>query len=618
MAADPRRDLAPLVEALESRGCRVKGRAACCPWHDDTTPSASLLQGNDGIWRVFCHPCSRRAHVLDLRAEDEGKNVADLLRALPREDRPMPTRPAVESERKALILADKSAVVTYCERVGQVQSWHRYGPKDMPALVVARIVQASGKKTFRQFSPSGGGWAAAVTAAHGTLPLYRQHELASAETVLVVEGERKCDAAWDIGIPATTSSCGAGKADRHDWRALTGKTCIIWPDHDEPGRKHAEQVAGILDGLGCRVSVVEPADLDLSEGEDIADLLERLDAQTADQQATIVRDIMASAVPRDPAAALTSWAEDCIAGRWQALDWPLPRIGRLSRMCLPGTVGLLCADPGAGKSWLVLQLAAFWRASGIRIAVRMLEDEARSHLARLLAHLDGCSDLTDDAWLRSNPARTREALARHREALADAARWITAEDDAPPSLPDLCAWVERQAKAGARVVIVDPITAAAPEREPWVADFTAAMRLKRCARETGCSIVVTTHPRGASKGASLSAMAGGSAWPRFCHSAMWLERIDPSERRLNGGGIDICNRIVRITKCRHGRGAGLSVGLVWDENCAAFREVGVLAPDDVGMSKRGVPVAPRVSRAARLHSGPSPSEDAFASGEAGP
>ncbi len=168
MDADPRRDLAPLIETLETRGCRVKGRTATCPWHDDATPSASLLQGHDGIWRIWCHPCARRAHVLDLRAEVEGKPVADLLRALPREDHTMPTRPT-EPERKPLILADKRAVVAYCERAGRVQSWHRYGPKDAPVLVVARIMQASGRKSFRQFSPCAGGWAAVGATAYDKL-----------------------------------------------------------------------------------------------------------------------------------------------------------------------------------------------------------------------------------------------------------------------------------------------------------------------------------------------------------------------------------------------------------------------------------------------------------------
>ncbi len=367
------------------------------------------------------------------------------------------------------------------------------------------------------------------------------------------------------------------------------------------------QVAEILTGLDCRVSIIDAADLDLPEKGDLVDLLDRLDGKTPAELASVVRDIIAAADSLDPAAELAAWAEDVIAGKWASLDWPLDRVGKLSRVCMPGTLGLICADPGAGKSWLALQLAAHWRGLGHPVAVRMLEDDRRTHLARLLAQLDGCADLTSDTWIRSNPERTRQAMARHREAISDAARWITAEDDAPPSLVDLCGWVEQQAKAGARVVIVDPVTACAPDPKPWIADFTAAMRLKRCAREFGCTILLTTHPRGtASKGPSLSGMAGGSAWPRFAHSALWLSRIEPSELRLNTGETATCNRTMHITKCRHGRGAGLSIGLVFDMHTACFREVGTLAPADAAPR-----TYPRSNRGARLRQMPQDSEDAF-------
>lgn len=586
--SDPRRDLEPLADELTARGCIVRGKTACCPWHEDRNPSASILCGADGMWRLYCHVCDRKAHVLDLRAESTGWPLAELLRELPTEDRQMLT--AAKPTPPDLVLPDKLAVRAYVERIGAVEAWHVYGPKDAPVLVVARIIPPTGKKTFRQFTPTPAGWVPRNLVERGRIPLYRVAELG--DVVLVVEGEKSAEAAWSVGIPATTSAMGAGKAAESDWSPLAGKRVCLWPDNDDPGRKHMADVARILAGLDCQVSIIEAADLDLPEKGDVADLIGRLDAQTAEQIARTVRDIIAAAVPVDPAAALTVWTEDVIAGRWAALDWPLDRIGRMSRACLPGTVGLICADPGAGKSWLALQLAAYWRAQGHKVAVRMLEDDMRTHLARLLAHLDGCADLISDAWIRSNPERTRQALARHREAVTDAARWITAEDESPPSLPDLCAWVEREAQAGARVVIVDPVTACAPDPKPWIADFTAAMRLKRCARETGCSVLLTTHPRGtATKGPSMANMAGGSAWPRFAHSALWLSSIEPTELRLNSGETATCNRTMHITKCRHGRGAGLTVVLRWNENAARFDEICILESLDPRMrsSRQDVP-----------------------------
>jgi hypothetical protein len=105
------------------------------------------------------------------------------------------------------------------------------------------------------------------------------------------------------------------------------------------------------------------------------------------------------------------------------------------------------------------------------------------------------------------------------------------------------------------------------------------MQLKSCARATGATILLTTHPRGmGAKAPGLASMAGGSAWPRFVHAALWLERHEPAELRLTSGAIGTCNRTMHITKSRFGRGGGLSVGLVFDSESVRFREVGTLAP----------------------------------------
>jgi hypothetical protein len=46
--SDPRLDLAPLVDELTGRGLAVKGKSACCPWHEDTNPSASAMRWQSG------------------------------------------------------------------------------------------------------------------------------------------------------------------------------------------------------------------------------------------------------------------------------------------------------------------------------------------------------------------------------------------------------------------------------------------------------------------------------------------------------------------------------------------------------------------------------------------
>ena len=66
---------------------------------------------------------------------------------------------------------------------------------------------------------------------------------------MVVEGEKCGDVLLELGIAATTSPCGAGKAEYADWTPLAGKKVILWSDNDPTGRNHMKQVAEQLQRL---------------------------------------------------------------------------------------------------------------------------------------------------------------------------------------------------------------------------------------------------------------------------------------------------------------------------------------------------------------------------------
>ncbi len=78
-------------------------------------------------------------------------------------------------------------------------------------------------------------------------PLYNQPGIALSDSVILVEGEKSAQALIDYGFYATTAMNGASAPiDKTDWAPLAGKHVLIWPDHDEPGRKYAEGVAAYL------------------------------------------------------------------------------------------------------------------------------------------------------------------------------------------------------------------------------------------------------------------------------------------------------------------------------------------------------------------------------------
>ena len=105
-------------------------------------------------------------------------------------------------------------------------------------------------------------------------PLYQLHELAARpeEPVLVVEGEWCADHLASIGVLATTSGA-ANSAGTANWQPLARRTVILWPDHDEAGAKYAAAVTKTLGKMGCVLSIVDVATLDLPVKGDAVDWL---------------------------------------------------------------------------------------------------------------------------------------------------------------------------------------------------------------------------------------------------------------------------------------------------------------------------------------------------------
>jgi hypothetical protein len=74
--------------------------------------------------------------------------------------------------------------------------------------------------------------------------LYNLHEVANAEKVYFVEGEKDVETLRGINLVATTADCGAGSAWKQDYQyQLRGKSIIFIPDNDDPGIKYIAKFA---------------------------------------------------------------------------------------------------------------------------------------------------------------------------------------------------------------------------------------------------------------------------------------------------------------------------------------------------------------------------------------
>ncbi len=130
------------------------------------------------------------------------------------------------------------------------------------------------RKKFRQRQPDGrGGWEWNLKGVR--LVPYRLPDLYAASVdrpVYVVEGEKDVESLHAIGMLATTNPMGAGKwkSEYNDYFA--GRHIIVFPDNDDPGRKHAQAIARSLAGVAASVKVVELPGLSLKQ--DITDWLQ--------------------------------------------------------------------------------------------------------------------------------------------------------------------------------------------------------------------------------------------------------------------------------------------------------------------------------------------------------
>lgn len=113
-------------------------------------------------------------------------------------------------------------------------------------------------KQFRQRRPGrSGGWEWNLDGVRRVL--YRLPQLLAAPNAMVFipEGEKDSDRLANEGMVATTNPGGARKWRREYSEALQGRDVAILPDNDEPGHRHAQDVAGSLYGIARSIKVIE-------------------------------------------------------------------------------------------------------------------------------------------------------------------------------------------------------------------------------------------------------------------------------------------------------------------------------------------------------------------------
>ena len=276
-------DIIARIEAHTGRKASRSGEGwtALCPSHNDTTPSLTIAEGDDGRTLVCC----QRGCTFDIIAGTLQLTPADFY------DRDEVTE--WDPKRDGYKV---TAGHTYTDATGALlfEKQRREPKPGHPARGHAKTF------TVRRPDPDKPGrWLYSLGKTER--PLYRLSEvgeaIAAGRRVFVVEGEKDADNLAALGFVATCNDGGAGSWQQQHTDALEGARVVLIPDNDATGRAHARAVAEALAGVAD--SVVVPDLATLADGSpmprkgDVSDWL--ASGGTADALKDKVRDAPAYA-----------------------------------------------------------------------------------------------------------------------------------------------------------------------------------------------------------------------------------------------------------------------------------------------------------------------------------
>ncbi|MGP0063307.1 MAG: phage/plasmid primase, P4 family [Isosphaeraceae bacterium] len=242
-----------------------------CPAHRGRSSNLSIKAGDDGTVVLHCHhvdeggrTCSAEAIVQSLGLEMRDLFPSNGNWSASPKAATTKTKKAWRSPEQAIDwLAGKEG-----GRVSNQGPWIYNDPDGYELMRVYRIDMPDRKKQFRPVYPHADGWHLGDPAKSG-LPLYHLDELAAANIVFILEGEKCVNLIRALGLIATTSSHGAESPARTDWSPLAGKAVVLIPDNDKPGEGYANAVTAILAKLEPK-PVVKVVRLPLeNDGDDV-------------------------------------------------------------------------------------------------------------------------------------------------------------------------------------------------------------------------------------------------------------------------------------------------------------------------------------------------------------
>jgi replicative DNA helicase len=223
--------------------------------------------------------------------------------------------------------------------------------------------------------------------------------------VAITEGEKDAINLTQAGWLATCNNGGAEHFRPELAKWFDQRHVAIFPDNDDPGRKHAESVAKLLSGVAASVKIVEIPDLPVKG--DITDYLRS--GKTADDLYELYANAQewtpewkfSSAIPHENDKFLRTFDQFVREsggheGFWKTIEieglpTPFDSLTRNLGGLHPGEVYVIAANQGQGKTSLALQFAitTLERRHGVLIfSMEMSHRDVFQRIAAIDARVD--------------------------------------------------------------------------------------------------------------------------------------------------------------------------------------------------------------------------------------
>jgi len=248
-----------LPEAKQIGGDEYK---AICPFHEDTAPSLTF---NNQTGKYYCHGCGKKGHVAHFYAKLHGM---DTKRDYPK------------------ILGNISHDCNIPIEKVRPKMIATYDYHDINGGLLFQVCRMHPKNFWQRRPDGNGSWISKNVFKDIQPVLYRLPEIAKANEVLLVEGEKDADLLASMNFCATTCPMGAKKWRESYNEILRNKDVVLIPDNDQEGREHMAQVGAAIKDVVASLKWLELPDVP-SKG-DVSDwVLKFTDRETAAEQLAV-------------------------------------------------------------------------------------------------------------------------------------------------------------------------------------------------------------------------------------------------------------------------------------------------------------------------------------------